>query len=478
MKRYIIIPLFLILSLSLLSEGILDEERDAIVVETKADLQSDLELKPIDYAREITPDSLGRFNYSFHEKKLVEDYHKFPVNDCTGYINIGSGTHNVFTGDFYLNFEKNITYGNVLFRKDKNNSNVKYFNIGNKVNFTNHNFDINGYSYKSEEDYSKTRYAKNQVSNLSLSYSFLNDSLNVVKKFNVKSEFENNKNDTLINDSYVNYQLSTKLKVFPNFYFDGVVAKYHNNQSEQVTLYYESDYKIGIWGSVNDYKNVIAPIISYQIGNQKYQIKFTNNPYIKYNSFKDVYEKNHYGNYSNEKLDEVIPINSDLSFAYISTIDWKLGLNYKYILHSPVYTSRNNMIGLYNVDYYQVSPYLELSYGYRSLSFGILIENINYKAFNNDFIPFIPEMRYQFNINYRTKRWSNILALIYETGNVTDVNASCESSLDLKIETRFKISSKFSLWLEGENLLKKVHKDYSEESPKALEISGGVKYFF
>ncbi|OQY37951.1 MAG: hypothetical protein B6226_04365, partial [Candidatus Cloacimonetes bacterium 4572_65] len=94
--KYIITTILLLLAVVLIGqEDLIDGPREPIVVETKADLQTGLELLPVDFIRNEKADSLGKYNYSYHGKPIKSDYMLYPEKALTGYLELNSGNREV-----------------------------------------------------------------------------------------------------------------------------------------------------------------------------------------------------------------------------------------------------------------------------------------------------------------------------------------------------------------------------------------------
>lgn len=477
--RHTLIIILLFISLNALSQDIFTEEREPIVVETKADLQTELELQPISYFREELPDSLLKFNYSYHGKPVRSDYNLFPGKPVKWYLNLSSGNKDVVDATNYLAFGNFSQKANYLMRNDKGDREATSFNLDNNYFYGNHNFNL-GYIHlfsSKESNIIETEYKSNNL-NLAYAFSPLESKL-FVNNLSVNAQYETNKDTLKQTDKYWNIFSELQLEPLPHFFLNLNFANHHDVASGQASLFYEDYAKLGIWAATTpDDKIIVAPNVNLFLNYHSFTFLLNNRPCIKHTSFVEQYQQHLYGNYTKKNLDSIMPGNAVAEISYFNLLTWSLGFNYQYVVDSPVYRLETAEEGIQHDSYWLNSAYAKFHYQIKNFDISLKSESISYNNFSAEFLPFIPEWRFTVKATQAWNKLSVGLEYINESAAVNDHNITLDDSHILNLYGNYRLTNSISLWTELLNLANRDNNAYFHDEIKQVEFKAGMKIFF
>ncbi len=476
--KYIIIILFAFVSVIATAQDILESEREPIIVETKADLQTELELLPIKYLRDERPDSLLKFNYSYHGNPLNGDFFLFPEGRLTNYLNLNSGTHDLFevTNNLFLNeYTLNLNY---LHRQDKGERKISIFSLGNTYSFDKHNFELSA-EYLDSHKKTSLLSSDNETKNISLSYSLNNSEVNFINKVLFKGQFEKS-SVTLINKDRDYWNLFSELELEPlnSFFTDIKFANNHKAINTQIQAYYENYLGLGLWSGITQDKAIIAPYLNYYLNYHNLSLKLTNKPYSVQQSYYKEFQKHLYGTYDNIKTDYLVPGNAFVELSYFKYLTWTIGSHYLYVVNEPIYRFETLTEGINFDSYWKTSHYAKATYQSKSLNISSKGELIDYKNFNSEFLPFVPEFRITNSLAFNFKKLSVGADYILESKARDDYENKLDDSHIINAYANYQLNNKVSFWSEITNLLNKNSNNYLQDQINQTELKAGLKLFF
>ncbi len=476
--KYLLIILISLISLAVPAQDILESEREPIVVETKADLQTELELLPIKYQRDEKPDSLQKFNYSYHGRPLKSDFMLFPEGHLTNYLNLSSGSHDLFgvrNALFIKNYSLKLDY---LYRQDEGDRKVNSFSMQNKLRFKQTSLALSA-DYLDSKKETNTQTSNNKSKNIALTYSIKNSELKYINKFSVKGQFERN-SPSLTQDQENYWNIFSELEVQPlnNIFTNLKYSNNHKDSKAQIQLFYQNYTGFGLWSGLTKDKAVIAPYLKLYLNFSNFTFKLTNRPYTEEKSFVEEYKKHPYGNYSQEKTDFFVPGNANAEISYFNFLTWSIGSNYKYALDAPIYRLGSFGQGIYNDSYWETSHYAKASYQNKKINLSTKGEIINHNDMNTHFLPFRPELRISNSASLNLKKFLFALDYIFETKARDDYNDPLQDSHILNAQANYQINNNISLWSEFTNLLDKNSNNYFQDQINQREFKAGIKLFF
>lgn len=483
MKKTLILIL-LFISLNIMSQDIFNEEREPIVVETKADLQTELALEPIDFGREEKPDSLLKFNYAYHGNPLRSDYNLFPQKPVRLYLNLGSGNNDIV--DFSNYFRKgNFTQqAKFLMRKDEGEREAKTFNFSLSYDENNHHFEyrFNHLYTDRENPLTHNSYQNWNDSNTYFDFCYAYTPLSskyYIDKFTLKAQmahYDQFEGDDRNSNIFIQLQVNPYKDYFANF----KVARNHDHPTAQMSFFYEKFSKLGFWTATNADKNlIIAPEIDLYYNYQNLTLLLSNKPFVQHNSFIDQHVNNLYGNHYEERnVDSIVPGNGVVEISYFNLLTWSLGSHYQYFVDSPVYRLGDAGEKVHKDSYWRNSAYAKLHYQIKNLQLTTKGEIINYNNFDADFLPFTPEWRFTLKAQQDWRRLSLGLDYIIEAESTNDHNIALDDSHIFNLNANFRLTKSISLWAEVINLLDNDNNDYVRDEINRTEFKAGVKLFF
>lgn len=483
MKKTLILIL-LFISLNIMSQNIFDEEREPIVVETKADLQTELALEPIDFGRDEKPDSLLKFNYAYHGNPLRSDYNLFPEKPVRFYLNLGSGNNDLVDASNYLRVGNFSQHAYFLMRRDEGDREAKLINFSLSYDENSHHFEFafNHLNTDREEPFVYNSYQNWGDSNTYFDFDYAYTPLSskyYLDKFTLKAQrahYDHLGNDDENSNIFIQLQVNPYKNYFANF----KVARNHEHDSAQISLFYEKLSKLGVWAATNvDNKIIVAPEIDLYYNYHSLTLMLNNKPFVQHNSFIDQHLNNLYGNHSEERnIDALVPGNAVAEISYFNLLTWSLGSHYKYFVESPVYRLGETGEKMHKDSYWLNSAYLKLHYQVKNLQLTTKGELINYNNFAVDYLPFTPEWRFTFKAQQDWRRLSLGLDYIIEADATNDHNIALDDSHIFNLNANFRLTKSISLWAEAINLLDNNNNDYARDEVNRAEFKAGVKLFF
>lgn len=476
--KYILIILISLVSLVSYGQDILSEEREPIIVETKADLQTELELFPINYLREEKPDSLQKFNYAYHGRPLNGDFVLFPEVKLTNYLNLSGGSHNLFEITDYLAIKDYTMNLNYLYRADKGDRNAHIFSLENKYSLNRHRLALST-EYLDCYKETPTRETSNETQNLTLAYDFDASELKFFNKLGVKAQYESN-STTLLSEKEEYWNVFSELELepveylFANFKF----ANNHKSANTQIQIYFKNISAFGLWSGISEEKAILAPFLDLYLNKDNITVKITNHPYMEHKSYFRRYQDHLYGNYYQEETDFMLPANANLELSYFNFLTWSIGSHYKYSLDTTIYRLGGIGEGIYYDSFWETSHYAKASYFSKSLNTSCKVEFIDYNNFDAEFLPFKPEFRITNSISYKFTKLSLNADYIIETSAKDDYNNKLDDSHILNASTNYQLKKWCSLWTEFTNLLNSNSNSYFQDQINQREFKAGIKLFF
>ncbi|MBI9030398.1 hypothetical protein JEZ13_00105 [bacterium] len=475
--KYIYIILFILASLIINAQDILQEDREPIIVETKADLQSDLELLPIKYFRDVEPDSLQKFNYSYHGRPLKGDFFLFPERKLTAFFNLSSGSHDLIDFTNYFTYQDYTLNLNYLKRDDKGDRDANLFSMQNTYKLQNHQLGLKIQHLDSYKEIASLK-TENKTQNISFHYSLDPSAFDYLKKASLTTQYETNSTFITKSEEYWNINAELEVQAINNISTYLSFSNNHKSANSQVQIYYQNIASFGLWSGISQDKIILAPFLNYYLNYENFTLKVTNKPYLKQDSFFDYYQKHLYGNYGQVKTDYLIPGNANLEVSYFNFLAWSLGSHYKYCLDAPIYRQGNSGEGLYYNSYWENSYYAKASYLSKSLSLSAKAELIDYNNFNNDFLPFKPKVKITNSATYNFNKITLNADYILESKAKDDWNNDLDKSHILNASANYMLNNKFSFWTELNNLLNNNKNAYFQDQINNFEFKAGIKLFF
>jgi len=476
--KYILIIILSLVTLFGNAQNILQDEREPIIVETKADLQTDLELLPIKYYRDVKPDSLQKFNYTYHGRPLKGDFVLFPEKDLASYFKLASGSHDRidFTNYFkYQNYTLNLNY---LMRNDKGHRDTNIFSWENSYSLNNQKLGLS-VRYLDSNKETSTHETESKTTNVSLYYKLDAAELKHINSLAFKGQFENNSTN-LSPDKEAYWNLVTELETKPiyNIYSKLKFINNHKKANSQIEIYYQDISAFGLWSGMSEDKQILAPFINYYFDHGSLTLKLSNKPYTKHSSYFDYYQDHLYGNYQQDKTDYMIPGNANLELSYFNFLTWSIGSYYKYCLDAPTYRLGINGESVYYDSYWINSYYAKASFVTKNLSLTTKAEFINYNNFDADFLPFTPEVKISNSASYRLNNIIFNADYIIETNAKDDCNKDLDNSHIVNAQVNYKFNNYLSAWTELTNILNRNNNNYSQDKINQVEFKAGIKLFF
>ena len=474
--RYIIIILITLFSLNNFAQDILEGERDPIVVETKADLQSELELLPINYQREEKPDSLIKFNYSYHGRPIKTDFLLFPERILRDYLNLSSGSHERIGLRNYLsinNFTQNISY---LYRDDDGDRNAHIFSIANNYTFNDQKFSISA-DYLDSFKQTSLLETSNKTKNIKLAYS-LDNFLKYINNITLSAQYETNETSLLSNQEYLNVKTEIEVQPINSIFTNLKFANNHKMTNSQIQIYYQNKAKFGLWSGITEDKATVAPYLDLYYNYNNITLNISNKPYTEHQTYFTQYQKHLYGKYYHEKTDYLVPGNANVEVSYFNFFTWSLGSDYKYCLDVPVYRLGGLGEKVYYDSFWQTSYYAKLAYISNKLNFSTKAEIIEYNNFDADFLPYTPQLRITNSLSYKLNKLTLGTDYRIERQARDDYSNKLDPSHILNAHANYQYNNRISFWTELRNLLDKNYNSYLQDQINMREISVGIKLFF
>ncbi len=475
MKNILILAIILVSSLNF-AQDILDDQREPIVVETKADLQSELELLPIKYQRDVKVDSLIKFNYAYHGRPLQGDFILFPQKKLTNFLNISSGNKDLFELTNYLSLKNYRHIFDYLYRNDKGDRKAFISSFDNNYTINNHKIYLTA-NYLKSKKVTNTIDIENKTQNLAIAYEFENTKSELVRRFLIKGQIEDSKNFSS-SDSFINFESQADIKPMENIYANLSILNNHKYAHTAIGIYYENFASFGLWSGINEDKIILAPILNLYLNKNNLSLKLTNKPYIKNDTYADIYSKHLYGHYSNTITDNFVPGNANIEVSYFKFLTWSLGNHYLYAVDSPIYRGNQTGQGIYYDSYWYCSYYGKISYQNKAFTLSSKAEYIDYHNFDSDYLPFTPEFRISNSISYQ---FTDLLLAVdyrFEKGLHNDFNIEVDNCHILDLQANYKFNNWLSIWSELTNLLNQDNTSYLDDDINDTEFKAGIKLFF
>lgn len=458
------------------AQDILEGQRDPIIVETKADLQSELELLPINYQREEKADSLIKFNYAYHGRPIKSDFVLFPEKELIDYLKIYSGNMQVF------GLVNNLTLGNFnhklnyQLRKDDQDRSANIISLDNSYTKGKHALSLSANYLKSLKDRPNLN-IENETHNFSLNYTY-SANKGYISKLAVQGQYENNKTKLIDSTDYLNFLGQFEVNPLNNFYAKIEFANNHKHANTQVSLNYKNIVNLGLWTGFNKDRVLIAPNINLYLNHDNISLKLTNKPYLEQNTYSSLYACHLYGYYGNNQTDYFVPANANLDVSYFNLLTWSLGSNYKYALDAPIYRSQGNSEGLYLDSYWKSSYYAKIAYYGHNIDLSSKAEFIDYNNFDSDYLPFTPEISISNSISFNYSKFDLTFDYLIERGAYDDYNVELDTNHILNVHANYHLKNWLTLWTELSNLLANDHSSYHNDRLNKREIQAGLKLFF
>lgn len=475
--KYILIILLSLVAIFATAQDILEGEREPIIVETKADLQSELELLPINYLREEKPDSLLKFNYSYHGRPLKSDFMLFLERKLTNFLNLSSGSHDRIevTNDLFIeNYSLNLNY---LYRDDKGDRNANSFSMENNYALNNHRFKLSGQYLDSYKE-SQTLESINETKNIALSYYLANPNLKFIKNFSFKGQYETNSTSLISEAEYWNVNTEIEIEPVKHLFSRLQYSNNHKSANSQVMLYFQNHSSFGLWSGINEEKALIAPYIDLFLNYNNLTLKIANAPYTVQQSYFSQYKNHLYGSYNHENTDFMVPGNANIEVSYFNFLTWSAGSDYKYFVDSPIYRLGNFGEGIYYDSYWETSHYAKIAYLSKSLKLSTKVEFIDYNNFDAEFIPFKPELRVTNSASYKINNLTVGADYTIESKADDDYGLKLKDAHILDTNANYQINNRLSVWGEFTNILNKNSNQYFQDKINKPEFKAGIKLFF
>lgn len=475
--KYLLLILLSLLALIAPAQNLLDGEREPIVVETKADLQTELELLPIKYIRDEQADSLLKFNYSYHGSPLRSDFVLFPARLLTDYLNLSTGTHDLFEITNYLAIKDYAMKVNYLYRKDEGKRKANIISLENRYSLNKHKFGLSADFLVSSKE-SPILGTKNESKNISLSYSLTDSGLKMLNNVSVKAQYEINSTELTSETDYWNIFTEVELEPIKYLFTDLKLANNHKATNTQIQIYFQDLSAFGLWTGISQDRAIIAPYLNLYLNHNNLTLKVTNKPYLDSNSYFTAYQNHLYGNYKQSKTDFLVPGNANLELSYFNFLTWSLGSHYKYSVDAPTYRFGNLGEAIYFDSSWETSHYAKLSYYSKSFTLATKAELLDYNNFSAEFLPFKPELRITNSASLTLQKLKISTDYIFESKAHDDYNNKLADSHIINAQASYQLTNRYSFWTELTNLLNKNSNQYFHDQINQIELKAGVKLFF
>ena len=461
-------------------EDLIDGPREPIVVETKADLQTGLELLPVDFIRNEKADSLGKYNYSYHGKPIKSDYMLYPEKALTGYLELNSGNREVAEALGYISINKFNSWVDFSYlnRQDMGDRSLTSAYLKSSSFIGAHQVSLKGEMFKGEKSEPQNS-SENNYLGVTIGYEY--DISQLFEQFStlkMELSLEDVETDSLKSDKYVNFKGVVELNPYTNYIVKGIFGSHYDQSNMEVLFSYENIYNLGLWSNTSAESSIVAPFFDIGKNWSKLGFSASNKPYLLYNSFNRYFKEYAYGNYSNKSLTTTIPVNARAEASIYAFVPVTLGVNYVYQLDTPIYRNGANGTDLYNHDLYKYSIYLSSRYEYKIWSLSGKIAKNEADIFNLDYEPFQSDWTVSVELDSKWRNLTSTLSFSREIGMVNESNMALHDSDILDLNMLYKLNSRFSFWGSIEDILNSNHKVYYQDEIKDREFKLGVKIFY
>jgi hypothetical protein len=471
---YIILCLLPVLSFA---QDILDDEREPIVVETKADLQSELELAPIKYLRDIKPDSLIKFNYAYHGRPLKSDFFLFPEKKLKAYLNLSSGNKDILDIRSYFSLNKFNQRLDYSIRHDSGDRSKEILSIANNFTTSNHQISLSvNYLQTSKESINLT--TENNAQNLGLVYNYKPNAKGLISQLSLTGQLESNETNLINQTNHINFKGLLELNPLSRLFTKFELSNNHKLANGQISLNYENISTVGLWTGINKDKVLFAPNLNVYLNFNNLTLSIHNKPYLERKSYFDFYQEIPYGILANNQTDFFLPANANIELSYFNWLNWSLGADYQYAIDAPIYRTEQTNEAIFYDSFWTTSYYAKVAYSKQHLNYYSKLQIIDYHNFACDFIPFTPNMRINNSLIYQNGKFDIGLNYIIEDGMTNDYNLDLATNHILNIHSKYRLKKWLTLWTELINLADKDYSSFNNDKIKNREFKAGVKVFF